>query len=323
MACCSPTDVRRLSLCAIIFLVVLRVSIGWQFLYEGLWKQHAAHGTEPWTAAGYLKNAKGPFRETFRNMVDDPYDFDKLDVAKVQARWAEWRRLFELHYPSLDAKQKADLDKVVKERTEKLKLTLEDPELAGVINEKFKGTIDYKRLGEIELYKRQVAKYEAKLNEVKVDFQQAHLDKLHAEIEAKRKELTGPIDALTADLETAATNLLNFDQIRLGPSPDPMSKVDSINFKTIWTLTILGFLLIVGLFTRTAAIGAAVMLTMFYLALPPWPGVPEAPGPEHSLIVNKNFIEVMACLALCCLPSGRWFGLDALIHRFVLKGKTD
>jgi len=60
-----------------------------------------------------------------------------------------------------------------------------------------------------------------------------------------------------------------------------------------------------------------------YLTIPPWPGVPQPAGPEHSLIVNKNLIELIACLALAGLPSGRWIGLDALIHRFVLRGKTD
>ncbi|MES2788916.1 MAG: hypothetical protein V4719_04785 [Planctomycetota bacterium] len=323
MACCAPTDVRRLSLWAITFLVVLRLSIGWQFLYEGLWKQHAAHGTEPWTAAGYLKNAKGPFRSTFRNMVDDPYDFDKLDAAKVQLRWQKWKQLFEAHYPTLDAKQKNQLAKLVSDSSTKLKETLSNPEWVGEVREKFKGTIDYKTTGEIELYKAMVTKYEARLKQVQLDFQQNHLDKLWSDLEAKRKQLTGPVDALTAELQLSATKLLNLEQIRRGPSPQPPSKIDSVNSQTIWMLTILGFCLIVGLFSRTAAIGAAGMLLMFYLVLPPWPGVPEAPGPEHSLIVNKNFIEIVACLALACMPSGRWFGLDALIHRFILRGKTD
>ena len=323
MAGSSFADVRRVSLWAIVFLVVLRISIGWQFLYEGLWKQHASRTSQPWTAAGYLKNAKGPFRATFRDMVDDPYEFDKLEVAKVQAQWNAWRKQFEAYYSPLDEKQKAALDKVVAKETAELKKHLESPEVKGEVREKYKGSVDYKTAGGIENYKTMVARYEAKLKEVKVDFQQDHLDKLWSELEAKRKELTGPVDAQTASFQAASTNVLTLDQIRRGPSPQLASKIDSINFKTIWTLTILGFLLIVGLFTRTAAVGAAFMLLMFYLVMPPWPGVPEAPGPEHSLIVNKNFIEIMACLALACLPSGRWLGLDALIHRFVLRGKTD
>jgi hypothetical protein len=55
------------------------------------------------------------------------------------------------------------------------------------------------------------------------------------------------------------------------------------------------------------------MLFMFYMAMPPWLGVPEIPGPEHSFMVNKNLIEVMALLAIAALPTGRWFGVDGLL----------
>ena len=44
---------------AMIALTVLRVVVGWHFLYEGIAKL-----TLPaWTAAGYLKQARGPFAE--------------------------------------------------------------------------------------------------------------------------------------------------------------------------------------------------------------------------------------------------------------------
>lgn len=322
MSCCAPTDVRKLSIVAIVLLVFLRVSIGWQFLYEGLWKQHSLLGIEPWSAEGYLKNAKGPFRSTFRNMVDDPYEFGKLDSKEVTSRWNQWRTLFETHY-GLSAAQKATLDQMIKESTEKLNAHLGAKEIAGEIREKYKGTIDYKLTGEIELYHRLVARYEEKLKNVQQDFQQAHLDKIWLDVESKRKELTAPVNELTTGLEKGAIGILSIEQLAKGPTPRLPAKVDSVNFKTIWGLTILGFCLIVGLFSRTAAVGAAFLLLMFYLAIPPWPGVPEAPGPEHSLIVNKNLIEIIACLALASLPSGRWFGLDALIHRFILRQKND
>lgn len=83
----------------------------------------------------------------------------------------------------------------------------------------------------------------------------------------------------------------------------------------MWGLIILGSLLLLGFLTRIAALGGAVMLTMFYLVWPPWPGVPDAPGPEHSLIVDKNLIEVMALLSIAALPTGTWFGIDGMFSR--------
>ena len=78
-----------------------------------------------------------------------------------------------------------------------------------------------------------------------------------------------------------------------------------------------------GTFSRLTALAAAGLLLSFYLPMPPWPGVVEAPGPEHSLIINKNLIEVFACLALVAVPTGRWIGVDALLRRFIFRKTTD
>jgi len=92
------------------------------------------------------------------------------------------------------------------------------------------------------------------------------------------------------------------------------------DWQVMMALLAIGGLLIVGLFSRTAALGAAVMLAMFYLSMPPWPGLPENPRAEgHYLYVNKNLIEMIAALALATLPSGRWLGVDALIRGLVTR----
>ena len=44
-----------------IAITALRVLVGWHFLYEGLTKLTAPS----WTAAGYLKQAKGPLAGSF------------------------------------------------------------------------------------------------------------------------------------------------------------------------------------------------------------------------------------------------------------------
>jgi uncharacterized membrane protein YphA (DoxX/SURF4 family) len=106
--------------------------------------------------------------------------------------------------------------------------------------------------------------------------------------------------------------LLSQQQLAAGPVPEPMTPIRSINLQTMWGLTIIGGLLVAGLFTRLAAIAGAGLLTMFYLAAPPWPGTPPEVGIEHNFIVNKVFIEVVALLAFASLPTGRWFGVDAL-----------
>lgn len=57
-------------------LVLLRTLIGWHFFYEGYTKLlHPAWSRtgvplEPFSSAGYLRNASGPFAELFRWMAD-------------------------------------------------------------------------------------------------------------------------------------------------------------------------------------------------------------------------------------------------------------
>ncbi|HXK60657.1 MAG TPA: DoxX family protein [Acidobacteriota bacterium] len=49
-------------------LVVMRVLIGWHFLYEGVAKLLDPN----WSAAGYLNAAKGPMADTFKWMASTP-----------------------------------------------------------------------------------------------------------------------------------------------------------------------------------------------------------------------------------------------------------
>ncbi len=94
----------------------------------------------------------------------------------------------------------------------------------------------------------------------------------------------------------------------------PMTSLDWVNLSTTFGLIAMGIGLILGLFTPLAALAGAVFLGQIYLSMPPWPGLPASPVAEgHYWIVNKNLIEMLACLALVFIPTGRWVGLDAAL----------
>lgn len=61
-------------------IVVLRVMIGWHFLYEGLAKLQQ----EAWSAAGYLQQARGPLAGLFKWMAADP---NVLPVVNQLTMW--------------------------------------------------------------------------------------------------------------------------------------------------------------------------------------------------------------------------------------------
>lgn len=489
------SDLKRVTVVAAALIVVLRLSIGWQFLYEGLWKYDSLESANPWTAEGYLKQAQGPFRNHFRAMTGDPDDLGWLDLATMNQRWASWRQRFVTHYQLDEAQQKelaalidppgpaavalnalpasVDLEKVEKKpvsydaahkqlvapnrllpaEVESLKELVNVVEVDGVLAKRgengqplrdgatpvpaaesdialYKGIVElagkigdprqtqrlnqlkqatgivpqgegfvraddngapltsggelvkadpadiefYKavvalekkantlsyaqrltallsadpdrvgvifrtapkselvmgtapvgsatefnvKYGDIQAYKDLIQEYEAALAEAKVNFQFDHVERIGKKLAAKRSEVVGPVRALDADLKKAASKLLKPTQFALGALPPEETPLHKASSQAMWGLLILGSLLLLGLGTRLAAIAGAVMLLSFYLVLPPWPGVPQPPSPEHSFIVNKNLIEVLALLAIAALPTGSWFGVDGLIRKLFL-----
>jgi uncharacterized membrane protein YphA (DoxX/SURF4 family) len=86
-----------------------------------------------------------------------------------------------------------------------------------------------------------------------------------------------------------------------------------LDWLVAYGLTAVGVCLLTGFLTRSACVAGAVLLVMFYVSMPPFPGVPDNPRAEgHYLFVNKNLIECLALLALATVPTGRWLGLDGL-----------
>lgn len=77
-------------------LVVLRLLIGWHFLYEGLIKLF----NPSWTAQGYLMGSAGPFRGFFRALADESVIgfIDFMNIAAltivglglVLGLWSRW-----------------------------------------------------------------------------------------------------------------------------------------------------------------------------------------------------------------------------------------
>ena len=87
------------------------------------------------------------------------------------------------------------------------------------------------------------------------------------------------------------------------------------DFTVVWGLMLVGLLLMLGLFSRTAAVGGFLLLLLFFLAYPPLPYLGfSVPGPEgFELYVNKTLIEALLLVLLAAFPTGRMAGLDILV----------
>jgi thiosulfate dehydrogenase [quinone] large subunit len=105
----------------------------------------------------------------------------------------------------------------------------------------------------------------------------------------------------------------------LAAQPDLLANADLI---TMWGLTAVGLLLVLGLFTRLASLGAIGFIVLFYLCNPPFIGYFYSIPTEGSyILVNKNLVELGALVVVLVSGSGRFAGLDRIVHILFGRGR--
>lgn len=88
------------------------------------------------------------------------------------------------------------------------------------------------------------------------------------------------------------------------------------DYVNMWGLTLVGLCLVLGLYSRHAAIGGMVFILLYYLFAPPLLGLEYSrPGEGSYLIVNKNLIEACALFVLYTFPTSHLIGLDRLLSK--------
>ena len=101
--------------------------------------------------------------------------------------------------------------------------------------------------------------------------------------------------------------------VSLAANPGTLTAVDYLNQ---WGLLLIGLALLVGIYARTAAWFGVILLALYYLAAPPFPGLEYAIPAEGSyLIVNKLLIELAALLVVLGFPTAHRVGLDRLLRK--------
>jgi len=363
-----------------IALILLRIAIGWHFLYEGVGKWSVEPWQKPFSSEPYLQASIGPFRGAFRGLISDKDGIARLKKESIEAA-IDWRHEEILeHYsgvkPFTDA-QKSKLKATANDLKASLAARFDDVDFVNRLSDQEKKLNDAEdqlvdarltpeqraaaqkardearkaiakavgrpatlwdkslsredlhnvvvQAGEESRVRQRVADYQFMLERVKGDalllhapFTSERLNSDRAKLAKTRMELLAIATAPLAELDAAAQKLADVGQMTAGPLAPLPSQTCLIDWLTAWGLTAIGLGLIFGVFTRLASLGAAAWLGMFYLAMPPWPGLPEPGLTEgHYFLVNKNLIEMIAALALASLPTGHWFGLDPWVGRHV------
>ena len=103
----------------------------------------------------------------------------------------------------------------------------------------------------------------------------------------------------------------------IASQPNMLANADLI---TMWGLTIVGVLLVLGLFTRLASIAGIAFILLFYFANPPFVGYfYSLPSEGSYLIINKNLVELCALLVILATRSGLFAGLDRILHGLIVR----
>jgi uncharacterized membrane protein YphA (DoxX/SURF4 family) len=286
---------------AALFIVLLRIAIGWHFLHEGAEKVSSTYGggKEPFSAEIYLRNAQGPFAPYFRRMIPDVDSLAQLDPDRLKAEWTEDVSRISRHF-GFDQEQQKKAQTILEENLQWATYWFNDRE----------------NVEKLEKYEHDVAQTEqTELNPESMSYQRERANDGRRGLEADRRALVTPIVEHQQNLRDAVAKLASADQLKsAGPPGVPMTGLDVINKLTMFGLVAIGICMIAGLFTRFSALSAAAFLAMIYLAMPPLPGLPPNPKSEGNyLIVSKNLVEMLACLVIATTPSGHWVGFDALL----------
>lgn len=104
----------------------------------------------------------------------------------------------------------------------------------------------------------------------------------------------------------------------MASTPEVLKVVDFLNE---WGLVLIGLGLILGMFTRVAAVAGMVLLAFYYLSHPPFIGYSYALPSEGSyFIVDKILIELIALGVMYSFPTQWIIGIDRLMFRNKING---
>ncbi len=317
----------QIGVLTVVTLVALRLALGCHFLYEGVWK--IKHRDE-FTAEPFLTQAKGPISGLFYAMVPDIDGRQRLQIETdaggrksinsdaIAARWNAIRQDFVDYYRlASSADDAAQSDQ--KELERKAERTCND------FREKLE---NYFRANLDDI----VAHFDAldRFQSDKERYQQAPFQKQRRwdrmmELRREGDKWINDIEAQEQVFLNSLYGLLDTQQQEQGRMPaswNPFrwNRMEQINFAVTYGLTAIGVCLMLGFCTPLAALGGAAFMCFVVMTQPAFPGIypPDPPVVGHALLVNKDFIEMLALLTIAAASAGRWGGLDYFLYHFII-----
>lgn len=273
-------------------VVALRVGIGLHFYLEGTSK---LRDPKPFSGA-FFNNAKGPLAPLFRSLAWDPDGRARLDPrgGATKAHWENYTQRIASHF-RFDEKQRAAADKLLKDYLSRM------------------GSFLGSNREEIEQYFLQLERRDKnQLDPVRGQLAsfKAHDSRIAADRAVDQGTLLADVDKIWKffenDMNALATpeQLARHGRLPVGKLGHRFGDSETMDAIVPYFDTIIGLLLIVGLFTRVASLAGAVFLLT--ICASQWPGYGGAP-------IFSQFIEMLALLTLAAIGAGQFYGLDYVL----------
>jgi uncharacterized membrane protein YphA (DoxX/SURF4 family) len=308
----------------VVTLIALRLSLGTHFLYEGWWK--IKHSNE-FSAAPFLTQAKGPVSGLFYAMVPDINGRQRLQIVvendkprinsdPIAATWNDYRQALVNYIKPSDPTDQAAVVAHQRFETDAEK-TYKDFKKS--LDAYFADNVDdiQAYFGALDRFEKnpeaaQDAPFQKKRNWDQMMDLRREANQWINEIEAREETFKNTLYALMDEQQKGKTASMPCNW-----KIWQWERMQQINFAVTYGLTAIGICLILGFFTRLAALGGAAFMLFVVMTQPAWPAIypPDPAVVGHALIINKDFIEMVALLVISTTAVGSWGGLDFFIHR--------
>ncbi len=301
------------------------MTIGWHFCYQGLVKLEDPQ----FSSAAFLGQAKGPFGDAYRSLLDDWDGRERLNKEnrpQLLKRFDDYLSDFKNAYkPSPEqmaaaeqmlAARKSQVESFLKETEEDFDKYLHELDRLAAAKESPTPTAHAAPPAPVENGKLPPPSMVWSFP----PYQQKRVWDKQTELQGQLKGWLKELDGYFAAFQDDLDGLIDHDQrARVGGREalrGPETRIETVDKIVSYGVTAIGICLLVGLFTRLASFAGALFLLSIVLAQPDWPGLYPSPHPSvgHALFVNKEFVEMIAMLVLATTHVGRWGGLDFFIH---------
>jgi uncharacterized membrane protein YphA (DoxX/SURF4 family) len=249
-----------------------------------------------------VRDARGPLAGMYHSMVPDIYGDTRLDVRQTEPLWDAYQQQAAAHF-DFDDQQKSEALKAHDRAVAQLEFYL-----ASIDDDHKRYVLDARHLDHA-MQDRSTAS---------VNFRSTWIDTEEKRLDRQLNPWLKQIDSIWDRYEREINDIAAAGMLQVGDKqvsqrqyygffPLPRAGTAGVSSALAdrvlpWFTFIVGVLLVLGLFTRIAALGGAAFLLSVIATQPPWIAA--------AADTNYQIVLLLGLLVCAAIGAGRWGGLD-------------